>query len=111
MKKGEEGGGRCEGREVEWRRGRRNGMSVEERRVRGKARGVEGWGGEGIQAFTVESGLISPHTLLPSHPSPLTPFSPLSPLFFIFPTIYENSPSESVCTTVKSIGPLPTVKA
>ena len=75
-------------------------MSVEERRVRGEARGAEGWGGEGIQAFTVESGLISPHTLLPSLPS-----------LFIFPTIYENSPSESVRTTVKSIGPLPTVKA
>ena len=101
-------------------------MSVEERRVRGEARKVEGWGGEGIQAFTVESGLISPHTLLPSHPSPLslpsplTPFSPLSPfsphtllpsLCYLSHYIYENSPSESVCTTVKLIGPLPTVKA
>ena len=46
----------------------------------------------------------------PPSPLPLTPPSPSLPSPHL-PFKFVNSPSESVCTTVESIGPLPTVKA
>ena len=94
-------------------------------RVRKEGDGKESKGGRGEGEEGKEKNRVSLHyvlkcspiveravgfLILPSLP-PLPPPSPSLPSPHLLPFKFVNSPSESVCTTVESIGPLPTVKA